>query len=187
MRCQAWHSDSSIQNHKVFKAIHPKYYKHLRKVFIKAILANGKKELVSGSLACKPSKTWNLKQNSELDCNPEFSSQSIMYFHSKNVKSERKKPWFEPKIQQTAVFLVWAMIWYQSILDTRVDSHCLEYLGCINFESVLNFPTFSMSKKIAWVWCNLVHIPWHNIVWSCCDILEGFLLRCFDRNCAPPL
>ena len=42
-----------------------------------------------------------------------------MHFYPKNLKSERNDPWFDILLQA------------QSILDARVDSYCLEYLGSI--------------------------------------------------------
>ena len=48
-----------LQNNQIsaiFKGIHPKYYKHLKKVLSKAIWAD-KKWAVSGRLACTSSKT----------------------------------------------------------------------------------------------------------------------------------
>ena len=104
--------------------------------------------LVSSSLACKPSKTWNLKQNRKLDFNPE----SIWNVFSPK-KPEKWKKW--P--------MIWTMNWY--FTATTIHFGCQSRYSLFRvlvkyyFESVLNFPTFSMSKKIAWVWCNLVHIP----------------------------
>ena len=74
--------------HTRFKVIHSEYYKHLKEA---AQTSNyGRKNgLVSGRLACRSSKTYNLKQYRNQEFNPEFSIQFRMCFHLKNLKSER--------------------------------------------------------------------------------------------------
>ena len=59
--------------------------------------------------------------------NPEFSIQFRMYFHTKNLKSERNNPWFKP----------WFRILLQPIVYARRWGQCLEYLGYITLGSLL--------------------------------------------------
>ena len=74
-----WHAPKQENNFKVHcsqlhKVIHPKYYKHLKKGAHQSHLGRQKMGWFSGRLACTSSKTEIcIKQNRNLDCNPEFS------------------------------------------------------------------------------------------------------------------
>jgi hypothetical protein len=70
------------------------------------ILAD-EKGLVSYRLAC----TWSNEQYNILDFIIEFSIQSRTYFHPKTLKSEQKKPWFNPWLN--------ILLLGQSIVDAR--------------------------------------------------------------------
>ena len=61
------------------------------KLYIKKKCSKADKNgMVSGRLDYTSSKNWNIKLDRNLDFNPEFSSWSKMFFHPKNLKSEKK-------------------------------------------------------------------------------------------------
>jgi hypothetical protein len=76
------------------KVIHPKYYKHLKNLLSTAIWAD-KNRLVSGRIACISSN--NLRPGLKQYSNLVFFILNLciqfrMYFHPKNLKSERYNP-----------------------------------------------------------------------------------------------
>ena len=96
----------------------------------------------------------NIKQNRNLDFNPEFSSQFRMFFHRKNLKSENNNPWFKP---------------YQSIVCASVDRQCLEYLGYITLIKFWiteeNRTSMNSRNIIAVLTRSLTRVPLNYLSW----------------------